>query len=287
MNALLPARPADLKALTALMAESPPVHFVAGGTDLLISGRQLPATGRLVDLTAVKGLSDIESLGIDIGIGGATTVARIEAHAGLAIRFPALTQAAAQCGSVQIRNRATLGGNIANAAPAADLLPVLALARARLKLLLPGGTGAEIALADFRPGSGALIVTVILSGSQLLPRSAFVKLGSRRDLTIALVNMAAMAEFSDNRFGSVRLMAGALGSRPIRLAHAENALRGQRLAPASLRLFLKALSADVDDAIAGRPSHGWKRKAVRGLGLDLIALLCGLSPRDPLFDEAL
>ncbi len=287
MNALASARPADLQALAALMAETSPVHFVAGGTDLLLSGRRLPPAGTLVDLSSVDDLSGIDLRETDIRIGGTTTVAAIEAHAGLAIRFPALMQAAAECGSVQIRNRATLGGNIANAAPAADLVPVLALAKARLKLLRPGGMSAEIALEDFRPGTGALIVNVILPGSKLLPRSAFAKLGSRRDLTIARINMAAMAEFSDGRFGSLRLVAGALGPRPIRLVRAENALWGQRLAPAQLRVFLQALSADVDTAIAGRASQAWKRRAVRGLGLDLIARLCGLSPRDALFDEAL
>lgn len=287
MNALVAARPADLQALAALMAESAPVHFVAGGTDLLLSGRQLPATGTLVDLSGVDGLSGIDLRGTDIRIGGTTTVAAIEAHAGLAQRFPALAQAAAECGSAQIRNRATLGGNIANAAPAADLVPVLVLARARLRLLLPGGADDEIAVESFLPGTGALIAEVILPGPELLPRSAFAKLGPRHDLTIARISMATTAEFSDGRFGAVRLVAGALGPRPIRLVRAEFALRDQRLAPAPLRLFLDALSADVDAAISGRASHAWKRRAVRGLGLDLVARLCGLSPGDPLFDEAM
>jgi carbon-monoxide dehydrogenase medium subunit len=287
MNAPVVARPSDLQALKALMAERSSVHFVAGGTDLLLSGRQLPSTGTLVDLSGVDGLSGIDLRETDIRIGGTTTVAAIEMHTGLAMLLLALTQAAAECGSVQIRNRATLGGNIANAAPAADLIPVLALAKARLKLLLPGGASDEIALEDFQRVSGALIAEVMLPRQELLPHSAFAKLGSRGDLTIARINMAAMAEFSDNRFGLVRLAAGALGPRPIRLVRAERVLRDQRLAPTPLHLFLEALSVDVDAAIPGRVSRLWKRRAVRGLGLNLIARLCGLSQRDPLFDEVL
>jgi len=287
VNALIPARPPDLRTLVALMKRSSSVYFVARGTDLLASARQMPPVGTLVDLSGVRDLAFIESSGADIRIGGATTVAAIAAHTELAARFSALTQAAGECGSVQIRNRATLGGNIANAAPAADLVTALVLANARLKLFLPGGSFAEITLEEFRSGTGALIAEAVLPNLELLPRSAFAKLGLRRDLTIARINLAATAEFSDGRFGSVRLVAGALGPRPIRLLRAEGALSGCPLAPASLRVFVDALAADVDAAIAGRASHRWKRRALRGLGLDAIARLCEMSPRDPLFDEIL
>lgn len=287
MTALVPARPVDLAALAQLMAGPLPVSFIAGGTDLLLSGRPLPRQGLLVDISAINGLTDIKTDGGDIEIGGASTVAALEAHAGLAKRFPALAQAAAECGSVQIRNRATLGGNIANAAPAADLVPVLALAEARQRLMMPGGASAEIPLGDFRPEAGGLIMEVILPEAKLLPRSAFVKLGPRRDLTISRLNMAAMGEFSSGRFGALRLVAGSLGPRPIRLGLAGAALAGRQLTSAALRDFMQALSEEVDAAIPGRASWRWKRQAIRGLGLDLIARLCGLSPRDPLFDEAL
>ena len=286
MTALVPARPADLAALAALMAgPAPAVRFIAGGTDLLLSRRQLPREGLLVDLTAVEGLAGIETGGGDIVLGGTTTVAALEAHAGLADRFPALAQAAAECGSVQIRNRATIAGNIANAAPAADLAPVLALAEARLRLVMRGGGRAEVALGDFSAGSGAVIAHVVVPGEKLLPRSAFVKLGPRRDMTISRLNMAAMGEFADGRFGALRLVAGSLGPRPVRLTRAEAALAGRPLAAAPLADLLRALSAEVDAAIPERTSRAWKRQAIRGVGLDLIARLCGLSPREAPFDE--
>ncbi|MGP2490526.1 FAD binding domain-containing protein [Mesorhizobium sp. PUT5] len=287
MTALAPARPTDLAALARLMAGPLPVRFIAGGTDLLLPGRPLPRQGLLVDVSAINGLAGIKADGGDIEIGGATTVAALAAHAGLAKRFPALGQAAAECGSVQIRNRATLGGNVANAAPAADLVPVLALAEARLRLMMPGGASAEIPLGDFHPEAGGLIVKAVLPEARLLPRSAFAKLGPRRDLTISRLNMAAMGEFSNGRFGALRLVAGSLGPRPIRLGRAGAALAGRPLTSAALRDFMQALSEEVNAAIPGRASRSWKRQAIRGLGLDLIARLCGLSPRDPLFDEAL
>jgi len=174
MSAPRPCRPADMSELAALMAGPGPVHPVAGATDLLIDGRALPEGGVLVDLTALPELRGIETGAADIRIGAATTVAALETHAGLAERFAALAQAAAACGAVQIRNRATIGGNIANAAPSADLVVALTLARARLSVIAPGGHAREIALGDHRPDAGLLITAVVVPGAGLRPASAFV-----------------------------------------------------------------------------------------------------------------
>lgn len=280
---LRPARAESVAALAALMAGPLPVHFIAGGTDRLVAGRQLPSAGWLANLSAIPELAGIDCSKADTRIGGGTTVAAIETDVALRKRLAALAQAADECGSVQIRNRATLAGNIANAAPSADLVPVLVLAGARLEVVMPGGLADEIELEAFEPGM--LIVSVILPGASLLPRSAFAKLGARRELTISRLNMAGMAEFDDDRFGEIRLVAGALGPRPLRLTRAEAALAGKALSPALLRDFLEMLSGEVDAAIPARVSRQWKRRAIRGLGLDVAARLCGLSPRDRLFDE--
>jgi len=284
MNDLRVFRPSDINALIALMAGPEPVHPVAGGTDMMVAGQPLPETGVLADLTALPALRGVETGTRDIRIGAATTVAAIESDAGLAARFPALPQAAAECGSVQIRNRATIGGNIANGAASADLLVPLTLAGARLRVIAPGGHMHDMPLADYRPGRGLLIIAVTLPGAALRPQSAFVKLGPRRDLTIARLNMAATGEVAQGGITRLRLTAGALGPRPILLARAAAALEGRRPEPEAGRGFLDALSAEVDNAIAGRASHGWKRQAIRGLGLDLLARLLGRSPRDALFD---
>ncbi|WP_181181795.1 FAD binding domain-containing protein [Mesorhizobium sp. B1-1-6] len=287
MNALAVATPVDLTELRAtLAADAGPVRFVAGGTDMLISGRPLPETGLLVDLARVAGMAFIDSCVGDVRIGAATTVAALAADQGLRTRLAALCEAAAQCGSVQIRNRATIGGNIANAAPAADLIPVLVAAGARLALLQRDGTQCEIALGEYAQISGQLIIEVILPESCLLPRSAFVKLGSRQDMTISRLNLALLAEFRNDHFGLVRIAAGAVGPAPGRLHLAEAALAGRKLEAATLHNFISALVAEVDTAIPGRTSRLYKRRAIAGLGLDLIAQAVGLSPLDRLFEDA-
>ncbi|RUU57548.1 FAD binding domain-containing protein [Mesorhizobium sp. M2C.T.Ca.TU.002.02.1.1] len=287
MEGLSVAAPADMSQLRALFAATEgPMTFIAGGTDMLIARRPPPAGGLLIDLSRIAGMAFISTDSGDIRIGGATTVAAIAADHGLRARLPALAEAAAQCGSVQIRNRATIGGNIANAAPAADLLPVLVAAGARLECIGRDGASCELAICGYAPDRGHLIAEVILPRSGLLPRSAFVKLGPRQDLSISRLNIALLAEFRDDHFGNVRIAAGALGPRPLRLPLAEAALVGKELAPATLRDFLSALTAEVDAAIPGRGSQAYKRRAIAGLGLNLVAQALGLSPREHLFEDA-
>ncbi|MDX8528313.1 FAD binding domain-containing protein [Mesorhizobium sp. MSK_1335] len=284
LSVTAPAHMAELRALFA--ATEGPMNFIAGGTDMLIAGRLLPAGGLLIDLSRIAGMASISTDGGDIRIGGATTVASIAADRGLAARLHALAEAAAQCGCVQVRNRATIGGNIANAAPAADLVPVLVAAEARLECIGRDGASFELAICDYTPDHGYLIAQVILSTNGLLPNSAFVKLGPRQDLSISRLNIALLAEFRDGHFGAVRIAAGALGPHPLRLPLAEVALAGKDLCSATLRDFLSALTAEVDAAIPGRSSQAYKRRAITGLGLDLVAQALGRSPRERLFEDA-
>ncbi len=284
MNRLSFCRPTSLAELVEVMHSEDRLHFIAGGTDLLVSGRALPDAGILVDLTALPALRGIDTTSPEIHIGAATTAAEIACHADLARLYPALVQAAAECGSTQIRNRATLAGNIANAAAAADLIPPLLLAGARVAGLAQGGAECEIALKDYQAGAGMLITAVILPKGGYGPDSAFVKLGPRRDLTIARLNLAATAQVQDRQIVEPRIVAGALAPRPIPLWHAASVLGARGLSADGLRAFLDALGTEVDAAIAGRSSHNWKRQAIRGLGIDLIARLLKLSNRDPLFD---
>jgi len=287
MTALAVAAPATMSALCALLAGAGArLHFIAGGTDMLVTGRPLPDEGVLVDLSGVRGMAFIDTRSTDIRIGGATTIAALAGHAGLGARLAALGQAAGQFGSMQIRNRATIGGNVANAAPAADLMPVLLAAHARLLVVEPGGRQREVPLAGHEIRQGELIAEVVLPDGGA-SASAFVKLGLRSDLAIARLSLALVADFERGRFEAVRLAAGAIGAAARRLPLAEEALSGRRLDAAVLRGFVEALAAEVDAAIPGRPSHPWKRRAVAGLGLDLIARFAGMSPRGPMFEEAL
>jgi len=163
MSELLAVSPATLPELHALLAETEtPLDFIAGGTDMLVAGRwPRPDGGVLVDVSGVDGMAHIDVLGDCIRIGAATTIAALAGHRKLGEKLAALRQAAVEFASPQIRNRATVGGNIANAAPAADLVPVLLAAGARLVLFLPGGRRREVPLAAWTRVPGELIAEVV------------------------------------------------------------------------------------------------------------------------------
>ena len=291
MSTLQAASPRHLGALVDLLrsAEGPPT-FIAGGTDLLVAPRRLPEEGLLIDLSGVEDLANVEARGGALRIGGATTIDALTRHPLILSHLPALAQAAALCGSAQIRNRATIGGNVATASPASDLTPVLKCFRAGFVLLSGQGEwrvefGALLPeVGGARLGPGELIAEIEIPLEGRLGCSAFVKLGARDDVTIARLNLTIEAEFDPNSFqlGDIRLVVGALAPAPLRLSAVEQTLRGRVLDATTIRSFVAALLASADAAIPGRASHRYKRRALVGLALDLLQKLTG---RD-FFEEA-
>ena len=119
--------PSSLDEAYAAMAESPPARPIAGGTDLMVTltGELGEPPGRIVDLWRVDELRGIATDGDELTIGALTTFTEIRRSALCREHLAGLVEAAATIGAVQIQNRGTVGGNIANASPAGDTLPVL------------------------------------------------------------------------------------------------------------------------------------------------------------------
>ena len=256
------AAPATLDALAALLADTPAPWLIAGGTDRLIAPAALPDSGMIVDLGRLAEMQGISAGAGRLHIGAATTVAELARDARVARLAPVLTQAAAAFGSVQIRNRATIGGNVAHGAAAADLLPALMATGAGLRLWRPGG-GASLALSAFLARRPRLAGDEIILGLDIAagpaPRGAFVKLGSRQEPVIARLTLAAAGTP-----GQMRLYAGALGPQPLHLAEAEALLN------AGDPGFARAVARAVSAANPGRASTAWKARAVEGLAFDLL-----------------
>jgi len=271
-------RPNSLTELTAAIGRfDGRIAYVAGGTDLIIAQAGADWPDLLIDVTGIAGLDGIEVEGDSVHIGAAATMTALSAHSVLQDGYTAMTQAAASIGSVQIRNRATIGGNIASAMPAGDLLPVLRCLEARIEVQRRDG---GVDALDFDRvitgrgetclGAGDLITAVILPRRPSL--SAFVKFGPRDVLTIAKLNIAACADL-DPQTGCVtdaRVVAGALAPVPLRMATVEAALQGRAIDQVMADGVLNALSQAVDAAIPGRASQPYKRRAIVGLGLDLL-----------------
>ncbi len=260
-------RPASVHEALALLAVRPDVTPIAGGTDLLVQlrdGRRPPAA--LVDLGGL-GLEGVRVSEAGTQIGAATRMDVIAADAHIRRFYPALAASAAGVGAWPIQCRATLGGNLANASPAADTAPPLLVERASLVLASTGGER-RVAIEDFflAPGSttlsrGELIVSVVLPPPPVAPGARpferFVKLGPRREQIISVVSLAARAlVLPDGTLSEVRLALGSVAPTPLRVRGAERALEHRRPERAARREALVALEADIapiDDVRA--PAH--------------------------------
>jgi CO/xanthine dehydrogenase FAD-binding subunit len=242
------ARPTDLSEALAIAAEGGWLA-VAGGTDVYPAHVDRPIVAPVLDLGAISALRGIRETTEGWFIGAGTTWTEIAA-AVLPPAFRSLQQAAAEIGSIQIQNRATIGGNICNASPAADGVPPLLALDAVVEIA--GAAGRRfLPLAGFIRGNrttallpGELIVALRVPRSAGLGTSRFIKLGARRYLVISIAMAAARLHIEAGVVRAAALAIGACSAVATRLPAAEAALE---LAPAdaSLRLRLAASHLDV------------------------------------------
>ena len=219
---------------------------LAGGTDLMVAVRagEAGSFDRVVDISTIPDLRGIAMAGSRVRIGAATTFSEIM-RAGLIQQHACfLADAAHSVRTMQITNMATLGGNVANAAAAADTPPVLVCLDAEAIIATPDGQK-RMPVASLLRGhlkntlpAGGLIVAFEFDPLSVDTRNTFLKLGRRNALTISRINMAATGRLqADGRIAEARLVAGACFSRPRRASEVEALLQG-RLPSAAL--FIEA-----------------------------------------------
>ena len=193
--------------------------LLSGGTDLIVQLRARKLTPRVViDLKRIDSLRrDITETPVALRIGALALLSDIIADQRVLRHFPVLAQAAATVGSVQIRNRATLPGNICNASPAADTVPALLVHEAVVNLISRAGER-SVPLKDFFLGPGKTVRSVeeIVASIDLpLTRgrvaAAFARLTRRRGVDLASINVCCLV----SETGLTRFAFGAVGPRPI------------------------------------------------------------------------
>ena len=256
--------------------------FISGGTDLVIqlrSGQIKPAL--LLDLSQVSELKYIKEAVGRLRIGSATTFAQISESFLVGEKARSLQQAASQVGSPQIRNRATLGGNIAMASAAGDSLPALLALDAWVSILGQQGLR-RVSFAQLQTEKSVglqaneLITEIDLPLGETKGEtkivSGFAKIDSRTAVTIARLNLAAKVEVDPRkgRIKGARWVVGALGPIPFRLEELELSLQGKYVNQNLAGEIADRLTEAVDRAIPGRYSQGYKRQAIQGLGYDLL-----------------
>ena len=208
-------RPATLREALELRAEHPDASVVAGGTDLMVAG---PAQGGLIDLTRIDELQAWERDDDLVSVGAAVTFARI-AHE--LDDQAALVEAARSVGSPQVRNRATIGGNLATASPAGDGIAVLAAYDAEIVLASAGRGRRTVRWSDFLAGPKrtTLAADELVVAVRWRPPDGpgvFAKLGPRRAMVIAVASVCVQLDD-----GLPRIALGSVAPTVIRAFDAE------------------------------------------------------------------
>ena len=217
-----------------LEAIAPPgASLLSGGTDLLVKLRAgVAPPDRLLDISGVPSLREIVWNNAELQIGAAASMTDILGLHGLAERLPLLSTVLQSLGSVQIRNRATLGGNLVNASPAADSAIPLLLYDAVVELA--GSNGERfLPVSEFLIGPGKTALQgceYVRSIRVPLPTQSstcfFHKVGKRRALTIAIASVGARLVVDGNRIAEARFAAGSVAPTALRLHEVEQRVTG-------------------------------------------------------------
>jgi len=280
-DAVAPPTVAD--ALRLLAAEPTVWTPLAGGTDLMVlfeAGRLPP--GRFLSLWHLHELRGITVSADAVRIGALTTYADIRDHAVIAAELPLLATAARETGALAIQNRGTLGGNIANASPAADSPPGLIAYDAEVTLASASGER-TVRYRDFhlgykqtvrRPDELITAVTV-----RRHPREAgwvhhFHKVGTRKSQAISKACFAGAARLGDGFVHEARIGLGSVGPTVLAARHAEAVLAGARLDDAALGARVaEALAADVAPIDDIRSTARYRVQVTKNLGAAFVRAL--------------
>ncbi|RME84121.1 MAG: xanthine dehydrogenase family protein subunit M [Caldilineae bacterium] len=249
--------------------------ILAGGTDLLVEMKEgLRAPACLVNIKRIPGLDELSyTPGEGLRIGAAVTVRQVERHPAVRQHYAGLAQAACQLGSVQVRNRATVVGNICRASPSADTAPPLIADGALVCLFGADGTR-TVPLEEFFTGPGQTVLRAheIVTELRLpdpIPHTGqvYLKHGRRLAMELATVGVAVSLTLQDEICTRVRIVLGAVAPTPIRASEAEAVLEGR--SPDSTLVSMAAVKAQeasrpIDDV---RSSAAYRRQMVRVLTL--------------------
>jgi CO/xanthine dehydrogenase FAD-binding subunit len=255
-----------------LWSDGPESLLIAGGTDILVRPRPFGDKKLLIDISQVEELVRVtvgEDGGLSVGAG--MTHQDIADHPVIRRRARLLQLACGCVGSIQIRNRGTLGGNLGNASPAGDSIPALACLDGRV-VLAGRNRRRELDLTAFfsGPGQTTLQVDEVIESVQIPRRRGrsvafFKKAGQRRGMCCSKASVALLARRSQGSISDVRVALGAVAPVVIRAPEAEQALEGRRLTSAVIREAAEACSRAVSPIDDIRSTADYRRQVVGAL----------------------
>ncbi len=285
MNKSIFTAPKSLDELkTALSKKTHNTYIVAGGTDLAVGmNKNKIYDFSLIDITKIKELKKIEYKDDLIEIGSCVRMVDLEDNEIINKYVPSLSKAASCIGSTQIRNLATIGGNIANAAQCADTVAVLFAFDAEVEIINSIGEIRKELVYDVIQGIGQttlkddeVIIKVIVKGQEANEYSSFSKIGARKTVTISKINACIKLALNDNKITDSRVYIGSIGVKAVRSLLIENALNNKVFNEELKEKILELGSKQVLDSIPKRKSKDYKKIAVKGI---LDDIFCDIEKR--------
>jgi len=274
-------KPRDLSAALERMAAEPGAWKpFAGGTDLMV----LLEAGKLPHRKFLSIWKLAELRGIDLSqahatLGALTTYSQIRRHTILGREFPLLARAAAETGSIATQNRGTLGGNMANASPAADSPPALLVYDAELELVSSRGSrwvpyhGFWTGYKQTALRQDELIRRIRLPMPTRKWKHYYRKVGTRRAQAISKVCFAGAARIDVGRIMDVRIALGSVAATVLRAVETEKILQGERLSPPLLRAAQETLAREIAPIDDIRSTARYRRRIAQNLLAEFIEQL--------------
>jgi len=246
---------------------------VAGGTDVIVEMRGNPSPGMtLIDLSLLREMKGIGEQGDVIWVGALSTHEEAAGSVLLRREAAALSMACGEVGSLQIRNRGTLGGNVANASPCADGLTALVGLGARARLVSHSNGEREVLVEDlierpYRTGisDDELILGFLVPRAGTSTRSHFVKLGRRNALAISRINATCAMDVREGKVFGCMLAVGSVMPRTQRVREAEDSLNGGALDDIAARRAGDVVAERMIEVSGVRWSTPYKDPVVRAI----------------------
>ena len=223
-------QPQTLAEFLTIKADHKDATLVAGGTDLMLENTQrFHDFGVLIDVSQINELTKIEDNGTQLTIGASVTYSELEQFS--KTRYPHLYHLLERIASRQIRNRGTIGGNVANASPIADMPPILLAFDADIQIVNLDGSQRIVSIHDFYQGykqtvltEGEVIASFTMELATLADFHRFYKVSKRMEDDISSVMLATRFAVTEGKISDLRLAFGGMAATPIRAKKAEAAL---------------------------------------------------------------
>ena len=267
------------EALSVLEKHGAEAKVIAGGTDVMVDIKFKEEPGSLVNIKKLPGLGGIKENGGSLRIGALATIRDLETNALVREKLPVLWEASHQFASLQVRNTATIGGNICRASPSGETLAPLLVLEATGKCAFSDGEKSQPFTSFFQgPGKSVLGAKGLLTAIDVPypaagSKSVYLKHAVRGAMDIAIVGVAVLItpDTGKNTMQDVRIGLGAVAPTPVRAPKTEALLRGKPLTAVLLK-EAAALAASESSPISDQRSSGeyrrWIVEALTRRGLE-------------------